>query len=62
MSYVVHYIHIKQTEGMKMKRYKIKLTTCWYGIWREEIKIVSEADLMELSTPGHAIDILQVIK
>jgi len=46
-----------------LKRYKIKITHCAFGIWREEIKIVSEQKLLQLENAKnglYTIDILEV--
>jgi len=46
-----------------MKKYKIKITTCAFGIWREETKTVTENKLIELENNKnglYSIDILEV--
>lgn len=52
-------------EGYNLKRYKIKITICAFGIWQEKIQIVSEQKLLELENSKngtYAIDILEVLE
>ena len=44
-----------------MKKYHVKIITCWFGIWREKEKIISEIELAEICFPGVRVDILEII-
>ena len=40
---------------------KIKVTSCWFGIWQEVEYDVTEAELYDFrNTPGLKVEILQI--
>jgi hypothetical protein len=40
--------------------YKVKITSCYFGRWREEIRVVTQAKLYELcNCAGLAVEIIE---